>query len=137
MSEDKDMLITKDEIHKVEMHENLKVIADYIDDTKPDAVKRRYKILGIGVVIGISLCMIALLLIWVVKPTKYVTYITFYIQEKGGIRPASLQYNGRIETTADLEAVESLLLKKYDNGKITNIMLFGTPIVLKKVDIEE
>jgi hypothetical protein len=117
-----------------EQAEQMKAIAAYVEDKTPDAVRRRIKLVLIGITIGIILCCVIIIGYIKYRPTKYITYITFYIQEKGGVRPASIHYPGTITTTADLEAVESMLLKKYDNGKIQNIMLFGTPIVLKVVE---
>lgn len=129
-------LITKEEVQQVETHEHIQTIAEYINDKKPDAVWRRVKLLLIGITVGIVLCGLVVVanLYFTHKPAKYITYLTFYIEEKGGVRPASLQYPGTIETTADLEAVELMLMRKYDNGKIINIILFGTPIVLRKVE---
>ena len=117
-----------------QVHEHVKTLASYVEDKTPKAFFRRVRIFFFGICAGLLLVGLVMLLLHYLKPAKYVTYITFYIQEAKGIRPASLLYPGKIETTADLEAVESMLLKKYDNGKIENIMLFGTPIVLRKID---
>lgn len=120
-----------------QVHEHVKTLASYVEDKTPKAFFRRVRIFFCGILAGLIIVGAVMLLLNYLKPAKYVTYITFYIQEKNGVRPASLLYPGRIETTADLEAVEAALLKKYDNGKVDNIMLFGTPIVLRKLEQPE
>jgi hypothetical protein len=114
-----------------DLKEQLQLIADFVEDKKPHATKRRIKIFAIGVGVGFIISSLTFLAILYENPKKYVTYATFYIQERNGIRPASIIIPNKLETTNDLEAIESMLMKKYDTqGKISNIMLFGAPMRL-------
>lgn len=63
---------------------------------------------------------------------RYSTYATFYLQEKGGIRPASIKVNFPVKSEDDLEKLEEAIITKYDNPKLTNVMLFGSLIILER-----
>lgn len=79
----------------------------------------------LGIIFSLSFHMI-------VNHKKYITYATFYLQEKGGIRPVSIKVNFPVRTEADLEKLETAIIVKYDNPRLTNAMLFGSLIILER-----
>ncbi len=78
-----------------------------------------------GIIVSISFHTIK-------EHTRYITYATFYLQEKGGIRPASIKVNFPVKTENDLERLEQAIITKYDNPKLTDVMLFGSLIILER-----
>lgn len=114
------------------LNEQIADIAAFVEGKKPHILRQKIVAFCVGVVVGATL--IISISLYRDYGRTYATYATFYIQEKGGIRPASILLdNVEIKTTTDLEAVESMLMKKYDtHNRIMNIMLFGQPMRLEK-----
>lgn len=117
--------------------EQIKNIAEFVEEHTPQMRKYRLVINGIILAVGISLGAMTVALInhdW--EKRQYGTYVTFYLLEKGGVRPASTVLNFPLKTEADLDAAETHIYKKYDNGKLLGVMLFGCPIVIEKRGVD-
>jgi hypothetical protein len=122
--------MTDEPLKVVTIHDKLDNIADVVNKIPPQTFKQKLYMFLYGAMTGaliISLT-VAFILYRPFKKSYTIYYNTFYIQEKGGVRPAVLYTNNQVISTAEIDYVESKVFTRFNTGKTTGVMWQGISV---------